>query len=124
MDELEGVGAPGADHGQYGNADPVGGDEEGEGGGGEEPRPRPARRGQRDHGRDEDREKEVISIYKGDPNAEQLLRDRGIRYIILGPQEKDWAAQYSVSLNEQFFSRFPTVATHGPYRLLSVQKKE
>lgn len=69
----------------------------------------------------EEREQEVKAIYSGAPNAEELLRERGIDYIILGPQEKDWAAQYNVPLNDAFFSRFPIIASHGPYRLLSVQ---
>jgi hypothetical protein len=61
------------------------------------------------------READVRAMFAGDAGAEDLIRRNGIRYIVLGPQERTDA-----KANEAFLARFPTVVQVGEYRLLEV----
>ncbi len=63
------------------------------------------------------REGEVKRIYLGAPDAEQLIRDYGVEYIVVGPQER-----VVTQVNEDFINRFEKVGEVGEYKLLKVRK--
>ena len=58
------------------------------------------------------RESEIKRIYLGSPDAEQLIRNYGIEYAVVGPQEK-----IVTQVNDLFFSRFEKVGEVGEYTL-------
>ena len=58
------------------------------------------------------RESEIKRIYLGAPDAEQLIRNYGIEYAVIGPHEK-----IVTPSNDQFFSRFEKVGEVGEYTL-------
>lgn len=61
------------------------------------------------------REQDVRTMYAGTAGAEDLLRARGIEFIVLGPQERA-----DLHPDEAFLGRFPLVVEVGAYRLLRV----
>jgi hypothetical protein len=63
------------------------------------------------------REGEVKRIYLGGPDAEQLIRNYGVEYIVVGPQEN-----VVTQVNEDFINRFEKVGEVGEYKLLKVRK--
>ena len=62
------------------------------------------------------REGEIRRIYLGSPDAEQLIRNYGIKYAVVGPQEK-----IVTQVNDLFFSRFEKVGEVGEYRLYKIK---
>jgi hypothetical protein len=57
---------------------------------------------------------QVREIYTGGPKAEELLKRLGIDYVAVGPQERSWASQENVKLNEAFFrAHFPSQEIQG-----------
>jgi hypothetical protein len=64
-----------------------------------------------------ERESEVKRIYAGDATAEILLNKYGIEYVIISPEEKS-----NLTVNEDFFRRFPVVAQVGDYRVYQIKK--
>ena len=62
------------------------------------------------------RESEIRRIYLGAPDAEQLIRNYDIQYLVVGPQEKMVSA-----VNELFFTRFEKVGEVGEYTLYKVR---
>jgi hypothetical protein len=62
------------------------------------------------------RESEVKRIYLGGPGAEQLIRNYGIDYAVVGPQEK-----IVTQVNDLFFSRFEKVGEVGEYKLYKIR---
>ena len=58
------------------------------------------------------REAEIKRIYLGAPDAEQLIRNYGIEYLVVGPQEK-----IVTQVNDRFVSRFQKVGEVGEYTL-------
>ena len=62
------------------------------------------------------RESEIKRIYLGSPDAELLIRNYGIQYAVVGPQE-----QIVTRVNDQFFSRFEKVGEVGEYRLYKIR---
>lgn len=62
-----------------------------------------------------EREQDVRVMYGGAAGAQDLLRRHGIKYIVLGPQERA-----EIKPNEEFLAGFPTVIEIGNYRLLQV----
>ena len=62
-----------------------------------------------------DRESDVKRIYQGAPDAVALMDKYGIQYVIVSPEER------ALSVNEQFFNRFPVAAESGPYRVYKVR---
>lgn len=62
------------------------------------------------------RETDLKEIYFGSPNAERLLSENKIDYIVLSPQE----SEYTV-VNQNFLRRFPVVVQEGEFRLLRVK---
>ncbi|MBA3784557.1 MAG: hypothetical protein H0X15_03330 [Acidobacteria bacterium] len=65
----------------------------------------------------QERETEVKKIYSGDPAAEILLTKYGIEYVLISPEEKS-----NLTVNEEFFRRFPVAAEAGQYRVYQVKK--
>jgi len=62
------------------------------------------------------REGEIKRIYLGSPDAEQLIRNYGIDYVVIGPQEK-----IVTQVNDLFFSRFEKVGQVGDYSLYKIR---
>jgi hypothetical protein len=58
------------------------------------------------------RQADIQRMYSGAPDAESLLRNYGVDYVLIGPAELT-----DQRINLQFWSRYPTVAQAGPYRL-------
>lgn len=64
-----------------------------------------------------EREAEVKKIYAGDAAAEALLNKYNIEYVLISPEEKS-----NLTVNEDFFRRFPVIAQVGDYRVYQVKK--
>ncbi len=58
------------------------------------------------------RDAAVRSIYAGSGDAKQLIQENGIQYIVVGPQERQFA-----KVNEAFFSGFELVAERGDHKV-------
>lgn len=58
------------------------------------------------------RESEVKKIYAGDATADILLKKYGVEYVVVSPEEHS-----NLTVNEEFFRRFPLVAEAGQYRV-------
>jgi hypothetical protein len=63
------------------------------------------------------REGEIKRMYLGSPDAEQLLRNYGVDYAVIGPHEKTVIP----FVNENFFSRFEKVGEVGEYKLYKIR---
>ncbi len=63
------------------------------------------------------RESDVKRIYTGDATADLLLKKYNIEYVLISPEEKS-----NLSVNEDFFGKFPVVAEAGQYRVYQVIK--
>jgi hypothetical protein len=63
-----------------------------------------------------ERETDVKRIYAGDATAEIFLKKYGIEYVLISPEEKS-----NLTVNEEFFRRFPVVAEVGQYRVYKVK---
>jgi hypothetical protein len=61
------------------------------------------------------REGEIKRIYLGAPDAEQLIRNYGIEYLVVGPQER-----IVTTVNDAFISRFQKVGEVGEYKLYKI----
>src|SRR5690242_16170699 len=64
------------------------------------------------------RENEIKRIYLGAPDAEQLMKNYGVDYAVVGPLER-----LIVPVNEAFFSRFEKVGQVGEYSLYKVRRE-
>lgn len=62
------------------------------------------------------REGEVKRIYMGAPDADQLLRNYGVEYAVVGPHER-----IVTQVNEAFFRKFQMVGEVGEYRLYKIR---
>lgn len=62
------------------------------------------------------REGEIKRIYLGSPDAEQLIRNYGVEYAVVGPHERT-----VTPVNELFFSRFQKVGEVGEYTLYKIK---
>lgn len=62
-----------------------------------------------------DREEKIRRIYRGDPDAANMMRQEHVDYVMIGPLERE-----SMSADEAFFSHYAKVAEHGAYRLYKV----
>ncbi len=65
-----------------------------------------------------EREGEIKRIYLGLPDAEQLMKNYGVDYAVVGPLEK-----LAVPLNERFFNRFEKVGQVGEYSLYKIKQE-
>lgn len=63
----------------------------------------------------EGREDEIKAVYAGAPQAHAILAARGIRYIAVGPQERN-----AVTVNDGFLATMPVVLRVGAYTLHQV----
>ena len=61
------------------------------------------------------REGEIKRIYLGAPDAEQLIKNYGIEYLVVGPQER-----IVTTVNDAFISRFQKVGEVGEYKLYKI----
>jgi len=57
-------------------------------------------------------------MYLGGNDAEQLLYNYQVQYVVVGPLER-----LIMPVNEQFFSRYPKVGEVGDYTLYKVQRQ-
>ncbi len=64
-----------------------------------------------------DREAAISRIYAGEPDADQLLEQYGIEYIVLSPIERN-----NLTVNEAYFERFTKMAEAGEYVLYEVAR--
>jgi hypothetical protein len=64
------------------------------------------------------RESEIKRIYLGSPDAEQLLKNYGVDYAVIGPLER-----IVTPPNEEFFSRFQKVEQVGEYSLYKIRQE-
>ena len=65
----------------------------------------------------EQRDAEVRRIYAGAPDADVLLRQYGVDYIVVGPLERA-----AVAVNDNYFTRFEQVGNTGGYSLYKVAR--
>jgi hypothetical protein len=63
----------------------------------------------------EARDDEVRRIYAGAPDAVDLIRRRGVGYVVVGPQERA-----HLVVNDAFLARWPVVLEAGGHRLYRV----
>jgi hypothetical protein len=63
------------------------------------------------------REGEIKRIYLGAPDAEQLIRNYGIEYLVVGPQER-----IVTPVNDNFIERFQKVGEVGEYKLYKINR--
>lgn len=61
------------------------------------------------------READLKVIYRGGPQAEELVAKHGISYILVSPEERN-----TLSPNEDYFHRYPVVAESGQYKVYRV----
>jgi hypothetical protein len=61
------------------------------------------------------RESQVRRFYSGSPDAVELQQKYGITSAVVGPLEHNFT-----NVNDQYFSRFPTLGAAGEYRLYKV----
>ena len=64
------------------------------------------------------RESEIKRIYLGTPDADQLLKNYGVDYAVVGPLER-----LIVPVNDRFFSRFDKVGEVGEYSLYKIKRE-
>jgi hypothetical protein len=64
------------------------------------------------------RETDIKRIYLGAPNADQLLKDYGIEYAVVGPLERQ-----VMQVNESFFARFEKIGDVGGYQLYKIKRQ-
>jgi len=65
------------------------------------------------------REGEIRRIYSGAPDAEQLMNEHEVDYVVVGPLEK----LVNMRVNEPFFNRFRKIGEVGEYRLYEVKAR-
>jgi hypothetical protein len=63
------------------------------------------------------RENEIRQIYGGAPNAPALLAKYGVDYVVVDPQERS-----VMTVNDDFFRRYPEVITVDEYHLFKITK--
>lgn len=62
------------------------------------------------------RETDVKMIYAGESGADDLLRNYGVDYVLISPDERN-----SLKVNDGFFQRFPVVSQVGQYRVYKIK---
>jgi hypothetical protein len=65
----------------------------------------------------QEREAMIRRIYAGAPDAQQLLANAGIEYVVVGPLERQYMSGISMTVNDLFFARFPVAFETAGYRL-------
>jgi hypothetical protein len=64
------------------------------------------------------REGDLKKMYLGGSDAEQLLHNYQIQYVVVGPLER-----LVMPVNEQFFSQYPKIGEVGEYSLYKVERQ-
>ena len=62
------------------------------------------------------RETDIKKIYSGSPDAASLLSKYGVDYVVIDPQEHS-----VLTVNTDFFSRYPEVVNIGEYHLYKIK---
>jgi hypothetical protein len=74
------------------------------------------------HGIDyESREKDLQRIYQGEATAGILMKKYDIEYVIISPEEREYFDKLSMTLNDEYFQKFPIVAESGDYRVYKIK---
>ncbi|MDQ3635837.1 MAG: hypothetical protein M3405_15230 [Acidobacteriota bacterium] len=68
-----------------------------------------------------ERENDLKQIYSGEASADILLKKYGIDYVLISPKEREYFAQFSQQINEQYFQKFTLAAVSGEYRVYKVK---
>jgi hypothetical protein len=63
------------------------------------------------------RNADIHSIYAGEPNADALLRQYGVDYVLIGPAEFG-----ALNVNQQFWSQHKKLWQGGAYRIFEVKE--
>ena len=66
-----------------------------------------------------EREDDLKRIYSGDIRTDTLIKEYGIEYILLSPEERSYFQTNKVPFNEAYLQKFPVVAEAGQYKVLS-----
>lgn len=61
------------------------------------------------------REEAVKMMYRGGPDADRLIQENGIDFVLISPEERN-----SLNANEAYFARFPVIAEAGQYKVHKV----
>jgi hypothetical protein len=65
------------------------------------------------------RNNEIVRMYAGAPDAEALLKQFGVEYVLIGPQERA-----TLKVGDEFWSHYRKVAGNGSYVLLKTNVSE
>ncbi len=65
------------------------------------------------------REDEVKKIYEGAASADALLQKNNIEYIVVSPEERG-----NLTVNDNFFQKFPVFAEVGQYKIYKVNNEK
>jgi hypothetical protein len=67
------------------------------------------------------RESDLKHIYEGDATAEIFLKKHGIEYVLISPEERAYFAQTGLTLDEEFFAKYPVIAESGEYKVYKIK---
>lgn len=67
-----------------------------------------------------EREKDLQKIYTGAATADILLKKYDIEYVLISPEEHGYLTQNNLTLNEEYFQKFPVIAEIGAFRVYKV----
>ena len=67
------------------------------------------------------RENDVKKMYQGGPDADRLLQQYNIDYVVTTPEEEYYMSQSNLKLNLDYFNKFPVIAEFGKYKLYKVK---
>ncbi len=74
------------------------------------------------HGIDfKNREDDVKRLYSGDIVTDTLLKEYGIEYILVSPEERGYFQANNVPFNEAYLQKFPIVAEVGQHKIYKVE---
>lgn len=67
------------------------------------------------------RENDVKKIYQGGPDADRLLQQHNIDYVVTTPEDEYYMSQSNLKLNQEYFNKYPVLAEFGKYKLYKVK---
>jgi hypothetical protein len=67
------------------------------------------------------READLLAIYAGAPNADELLKRYGVEYVVVSPVEAQKLGAEGHTVNPVFFERYKKVGQVGEYKLYKVE---
>ncbi len=68
-----------------------------------------------------EREDDLKRIYSGDIRTDTLLKEYGIEYILISPEERSYFQTNKVPFNEAYLQKFPVIAEAGQYKVYQVK---